>query len=812
LGTTADRLWIAALLVVCALYCITPVYSENLFWHLRNGEDILDTHTVRTEDPFTWTMHGHRWIQQEWLAEVAFAAAWRAGGAAGLTVLKGAVVLSSVLLAALAARRRGAGGGAIAATAVVWLALSQARWFERPHIFTDLFFALYLFLLAGRRRSPWREMAVFLPLQVLWVNTHAGFVMGVFLLSLPAIDEAFRRSWRPALERLLLPFAALLASGIHPNGFRSLEYLPSFLAQPLFRETIREWWSPFDPRYGADRVWIWLIAASALTAALLVIRRRQLHLKPSEAVMLCALLVASLFAARNMELLALAVIAAAAPAAAGAGRLLPAVLLAAAAVIPPTVGLPRDFGPPRVFGTGMSWGIYPVGVSDFIEANGLYGRLFNTNEISGYLEYRFGERLPLYMDGRCLLYPQEFYAEYLLLSQMPDSMLAARQLSIIDGRGIQLAVYDWPRQAGSSANLLAELPGWSPVYWDELTVLYARLDYLDSIGMARLAFELADPLSLEELVSRPLYTIPDRSLTELTGAAAMSGTPEVVRWAACCILVRQGLQEEALELASASSDTASGEALMQALRGERPEGGYSPQVTTLAAWSLARSGRFEQAAEVSSSLGDDVMADAMIIAGSVVGGSAGSPGGPPPWVPEAGFSEWTAGGMPAQDSLAVVASALFASGLESEALECALSCVSSTGGHPWSLGVSAVVLAAAGRDSLGRAAAEQAVRANRNPCTLTLAGHAEVMAGRYADAACFYRAAVSIAPASPALRIDLASALWNSGELAGSAEQYEAAAGLGADLPPSGVSRLGWARVICVVSPLLDTPGRGGQF
>jgi hypothetical protein len=799
LSSTAERLWIAALLAVCALYCITPVYSENLFWHMRNGEDILDTLTVRTADPFTWTMHGHRWIQQEWLAEVAFAAAWRAGGAMGLIVLKAAVVLSSVLLAALAARRRGAGGGAIAATAVVWLALSQARWFERPHIFTDLFFALYLFLLAGRRRSTAREMAVFLPLQVLWVNTHAGFVMGVFLLTLPALDEAFSRRWLPALRSLLLPLGALLASGIHPNGFRSLEYLPSFLAQPLFRETIREWWSPFDPRYGADRVWIWLLAASALTAVLLFVRRRRLHTRPSEAVMLGALFLASLFAARNMELLALAAIAAAAPAAAGAGRLLPAVLLAAAAALPLTVGLPRDFGPPRAFGTGMSWEIYPVGVSDFIEENGLYGRIFNTNEISGYLEYRFGERLPLYMDGRCLLYPQEFYAEYLLLSQMPDSTLAARQLSIIDGRGIQLAVYDWPEQAGSTANLLAELPGWSPVHWDALTILYARRDYLDSLGLTGLGFELADPLSLEELMSRPVYTIPDRSIDELTEALEMQGTPDVVRWVACCILLRQGLSEEAAELASESSDPASRAALEQALAGDGA--GYSPQVSTIAAWSLARSGRFDEAAVVASSLGDDVMADALIIAGAVRTGSARIPGGPPPWVPDTGFAGWAAGGMPVQDSLAVVASAFFAAGLESDALEAAVSCVGATGGHPWALGVSGVVLAATGRDSLGRAAAERAVEANRNPCTLTLQGHVEVMAGRYADAAGFYRAALSMAPASTALRMDLASALWNSGDLAGSAEHYGIAADMGAPLPPSGLSRLGWARVLLGSSP-----------
>jgi hypothetical protein len=84
LSRTEDRLLILALLAVSLLYCLTPVYSENIFWHMRNGEDILDTGTVRTVDTLTWTMSGRPWIQQEWLAEVAFAGAWRLAGPAGL--------------------------------------------------------------------------------------------------------------------------------------------------------------------------------------------------------------------------------------------------------------------------------------------------------------------------------------------------------------------------------------------------------------------------------------------------------------------------------------------------------------------------------------------------------------------------------------------------------------------------------------------------------------------------------------------------------------------------------------------------------
>ncbi len=144
---SGEKLLAAGLLAVTLVWCLTPVYSENIFWHLRNGEDILDTGTVRVEDPFTWTMRGREWIQQEWLAEVAFAAGWRACGPLGLSIVKAAVVLAAVSMAVAAARRRGAAFAGIVLVAVFWLAAAQARWFERPHIFTDMFFAAYLLIL-----------------------------------------------------------------------------------------------------------------------------------------------------------------------------------------------------------------------------------------------------------------------------------------------------------------------------------------------------------------------------------------------------------------------------------------------------------------------------------------------------------------------------------------------------------------------------------------------------------------------------------------------------------------------------------------
>lgn len=792
MSSTADRLLAAGLLAVCLLYCLTPVYSENLFWHLRNGEDILDTGTIRTEDPFTWTMKGHRWIQQEWLAETAFAAAWRLGGAAGLTILKSAVVLGTVALAVSASRRRGGSIPGIVFASVLWLGVSQARWFERPHIFTDLFFSLYLFLLALDPK-PAVRWALFLGLQVLWVNTHAGFVMGVFLLSIGPICEALAGRWRRMLPGAVLAAAALAVSGIHPNGFGSLEYLPSFLAQPLFRDSIREWWSPFDPRYGTVRTAAALLLLS-LASVLVLARRHGRKPSAADAALLGVLFVSSVFAARNIELLALAAIVVVPAHLPRMNRILPAALLALAAAIPFVTGLPREFGPPRKLGPGMAWEIYPVGLADFLEEHSLYGRVFNTNEISGYLQYRFGARLPLYMDGRCLLYPQDFYAEYLLLAQMPDSSLAALQLAAIENRGIELALYDWPEASGSSAFLLAALPGWAPVYWDGLTVAYARTDLLERLGLVDLSLDSADPLAPEELLERPPYAIPAGRTREMLRACSL-GVYEPPRWVACCLLARDGRSEEAAALARASGDPVTRDMLADALSGRPVGDDPPPQIATLAAWIMVRQGRFEDAEAQALSVGDTCLAASVAIAGR------GIPGEPAmvyrlPWIPPGVHSDAEAGLLGRGDSLAYAAVCLHVAGLEEQAVLAARKCADTPGSRPWALAVSALVLGCAGFAEEAAALSDSALAQGVTPMTLWMRGLLEESEGRYSQACGFLERALRMSPAAGVIRLDLASCLWNAGDPGGAAAAYIEAAGTGIPLPVSARTRLGWAAVL----------------
>ena len=45
--------------------------DPDLWWHAKNGQNILATHYWPTTDPFSFTVAGTPWLAYEWLGDVA---------------------------------------------------------------------------------------------------------------------------------------------------------------------------------------------------------------------------------------------------------------------------------------------------------------------------------------------------------------------------------------------------------------------------------------------------------------------------------------------------------------------------------------------------------------------------------------------------------------------------------------------------------------------------------------------------------------------------------------------------------------------
>ncbi|HOP26358.1 MAG TPA: tetratricopeptide repeat protein [Candidatus Sabulitectum sp.] len=749
----------AILAMAAVLYSMTPVHNGNFFWHLRNGIDIVETGEIRTADPFTWTMHGALWIQHEWLAESAMALAWIHGGEAGPVVLKALFIGLSVLLAFRASLREGGDPSFAFIFGAAWLALAQPRWIARPHFFSIFFFSAFLYVLSLKIRSPWKLTLILLPVQILWVNVHAGFVMGVFLASVPAMEALFSGRGRDFLRWTIPPLAMLAASGIHPNGFRTLEYLPAFLAMPLYKETIREWWSPFDPRYAPlkaiSRTAILFTGLTLSTAAAVAFFRKDL--RRGRIAALAMLTAATVFAARNGELLAPAMLAWIP----GMTRirlpwkvaLIPAVFIFA---VPFIYGIPREVGPPRQLGAGVDWEVYPVGAADFLHRNSCLTEnavLFNSNEISGYLEYSFGEELPLFMDGRCLIFPEDFYMDYLRLSFATESDYIAGQYRLFQEYGFNLIVCNTPEE-GSSAFLAAGHPGWVPLYFDHLTVVYGSRDLLEESGCHDLGYRYYDPLDPEEFLATPLYLIPADAMEEMETHIETTGT-------------------DALNSRIHALRFRSGEELPDSTGFPDDPSGY-----TLRCWQSCRDGDMNGAVEYASLSGDPNLAAAVGVLSGVPFDEYQSLLG----ISSRGMirTEWA--------ERAVQITALWVTGQQSEALGTAEACLDSLPG--WGIAQCGMLYSLAGDRERALELAELALETRRGPVVLERVARIQSQEGNPETAADLCREALALSPDFAGARLLLGNCLWETGMVTEAAIEYETIVLSGLELPEYALSRL----------------------
>jgi hypothetical protein len=214
----------------------TLLMDGDTGWHVRTGEWILRHGTVPRQDLFSFTHPGETWFAWEWGSDVIMAALHGWGMAA---VVFAAVIVLSCTFALLYRLVRDCCGNPLLAIGLTGVAVagSSIHWLARPHLATLLFTVLFLRILeTGDSRRLWRVV----PLTVLWTNLHAGFLFGIALIVLYALQD--RRTVRPRLGAAL---ASLGASLVNPYGWRLHAHIARYLAHDSWQfDHIHEFLSP----------------------------------------------------------------------------------------------------------------------------------------------------------------------------------------------------------------------------------------------------------------------------------------------------------------------------------------------------------------------------------------------------------------------------------------------------------------------------------------------------------------------------------------------------------------------------------------
>jgi hypothetical protein len=205
LGAWWTRLFVGSL--------VGRVDDADVWWVAAAGRQMLTTGAVPRENGFSFVEPEHPWIMHEWLFGPPYA--WGLGAlgprffalvAAGALALTGALVVAATVGRA----RHLAVGCAAALVALVLFAHPTAR-----PTWVALAFPAAMALLAFRETLGRVAACACVGLELVWVNAHGSFPLGVVLLGAAAWASGVDRR-----RRIVVVLAAAAVTLVNPYGLR----------------------------------------------------------------------------------------------------------------------------------------------------------------------------------------------------------------------------------------------------------------------------------------------------------------------------------------------------------------------------------------------------------------------------------------------------------------------------------------------------------------------------------------------------------------------------------------------------------------
>jgi len=379
------------------------------------------------------------------------------------------------------ARARGATPGVLAALAppaivMSWIGLTALR----PQLITLVFLCGWLQMIERDRRGERSWIPLALIAHVVWLNLHAGFVVGMAFLLLHGLEQAVRR--RPFVHVLAVVVVMLALVALNPYGLAYYRYLAEALT--MSRPNIGEW-QPIWRAHPFGK----LVYVLSLAMALAALRANGLARSTGWPILAAAAYLAASHE-RHVSIYALVWLAyvPALVSSTSLGDALERVqqrwgvfLWSFLLVVGLAYGARTRPWDTPVMGrtTSRQWYAYPVGPVDYLQRQGFAGNVLLPFETGAYVSWKTDGRVKVSIDSR-------FEAAFrsALLAEHLDFFYAGNGWrSMLDRypHDLILVERDMP-----VAPLMRALPGWSLIYEDDAFLLFARsglaLPYVDRRG------------------------------------------------------------------------------------------------------------------------------------------------------------------------------------------------------------------------------------------------------------------------------------------------------------------------------------------
>ncbi len=466
--------------------------SPDIGFHLAAGRWIVENGRVPDVDTFTFGAAGRRYVDVPWLFQWVHYQAYRFWGAAGVGVAQIGAFGLAVAVGGWRWRKNGGKHGGLALLAVLLWAWANP-WEPRPQVWSWGLLGLVLGL-ASSAAPGWRERLGLVVVFCLWSNVHAFFAVGLAALALVfGARMAEQRRWDR--NGALLWLACAAATLFNPYGFAAwnlaLEHAAALgghvsyqsadfgIAElaPLFSERFRRA-AAGEPDFGFLRGGVvaagFVVCLVAAGWARLDWSQRALSVffagmacSANRNLPLCVAALAPLAVARMPERHA----AAANRMAAGLAGVLAVLILAQAR----TGAL--HLGTANAAGGGWNQAAVPVRSCEFLNAQGIEGRLLTSFGDGGYVH--FATRQPVYVDGRIEVIGPELFAQAGRSSLEPGAFQR-----LLERWQPAAVLVDHNQDVIRFESLLFD-PDWKCVYWDDRDAVFIPRLARQELGDAR---------------------------------------------------------------------------------------------------------------------------------------------------------------------------------------------------------------------------------------------------------------------------------------------------------------------------------------
>ena len=489
-----QHLWAITVILGVFIFMNTqPIRPHDFWWHIALGREIASTGQIPEVDSFSYTMQGapYQGFKMFWLVDLALFGIYSAGGAE-MIVFTQSIIITTAYSILMWLCWKICGSWRTAAIAILFAAaLGINSWNVRPQTISYLIGVLFILAIYHHRRKPrWIYLLIFPLGMLIWVNSHGSFVIGLVLVGIWLLDEAYQlarrrfgsepgtngNSFYYALGAFTLSAVACL---VNPRGIGIASYVLNLTGNKIVQGLIPEWAPPsYDTLDGiifliglmgsatilivspkrADffqlltflifgflglqtrrgSVWFGIVMAPVLADHLSSISRQSFRKKTQPLERPRAVMV-------NLVILVLLILAGA-------------------------ISLPwfKEYLPLPPLKAGLISSETPVAGTNFLLEQQPPGELFHDMAFGSYLTWAAPADYRVFVDPRIEFYPLEIWGDYLaIVNALPgwEQLLEAYRVNTL--------MLD-PNEQGKLIERLNLSGEWRSIYQDDSAVLFVR--------------------------------------------------------------------------------------------------------------------------------------------------------------------------------------------------------------------------------------------------------------------------------------------------------------------------------------------------